>query len=363
MDTMLEAAAEVFPAGEYLRDELDERGWTVTEFAEILARPVQVVSEILNGKKEITTDTALAIGDALGTSPELWLSLQTNYRLFETRRRRPTDLTPVARRARLRGLVPLAEVRQRGWVTKTDDLDVLEDDVQGLLGLDSLAGSAQFAVAARRSNSSEPLTLEQTAWLAHVRRVATARPVPDLDLGALADCAASLPIELRHGPSVLSKVPKMFEACGVALVFSEGLRGGKLDGAVTFLPDGRAVIGITTRGDRFDTVLFTILHECAHLTLRHIEAGTATIVDDDLSGEQHDPREIQANHQALAWLFPDGFHVESTTPTAIASAAAKYRVHPSVVLGQIHKRTDTWTLHRSLVAKVRSDLTTAGLMS
>ena len=43
--------AEVFPAGEYLRDELDERGWTVTEFAEILGRPVQAVSEILNGKK------------------------------------------------------------------------------------------------------------------------------------------------------------------------------------------------------------------------------------------------------------------------------------------------------------------------
>ena len=42
--------AEVFPAGEYLRDELDERGWTVTEFAAILGRPVQAVSEILNGK-------------------------------------------------------------------------------------------------------------------------------------------------------------------------------------------------------------------------------------------------------------------------------------------------------------------------
>ena len=82
MDTMLEAA-EVFPVGAYLRDELDERGWNVTDFAEMLARPVQVVSEILNGKKEITSDTALAIGDALGTSPELWLTLQTNYRLFE----------------------------------------------------------------------------------------------------------------------------------------------------------------------------------------------------------------------------------------------------------------------------------------
>ena len=49
MDTMLEAA-EVFPAGEYLRDELDERDSTVTEFAEILARPVQVVSEILRSR-------------------------------------------------------------------------------------------------------------------------------------------------------------------------------------------------------------------------------------------------------------------------------------------------------------------------
>lgn len=48
--------AEVFPPGEYLRDELEERGWTVTEFAEIIGRPVQAVSEILNNKKEITTD-------------------------------------------------------------------------------------------------------------------------------------------------------------------------------------------------------------------------------------------------------------------------------------------------------------------
>lgn len=44
--------AEVFAPGEYLRNELDERGSTVTEFAEIIGRPVQAVSEILNGEKE-----------------------------------------------------------------------------------------------------------------------------------------------------------------------------------------------------------------------------------------------------------------------------------------------------------------------
>jgi HTH-type transcriptional regulator / antitoxin HigA len=362
MNTMLEAA-EVFPAGEYLRDELEERGWTVTEFAEILARPVQVVSEILNGKKEITTDTAVSIAEALGTSPELWLNLQTSHRLFQQRQRRSSILTPIARRARLRGLLPLAEARQRGWVSKSDDLDVLEREVQALLEIDSLEVGPQFAVAARRSNSSDPLTLEQTAWLAHIRAVAVPRSLPNLDLSALADLAVSLPYELRHGPSVLPKTIGMFEECGVALIFSEGLRGGKLDGAVTFLADGRPVVGITTRGDRFDSVLFTMLHECAHLTLRHISAELPTIVDDDLNAEQSDPREVEANEQARNWLFPKGFEVESTSAASIAAAAIRYGVHPSVVLGQIHRRTDTWTLHRSLVAKVRGDLSTAGLMS
>ncbi len=43
--------AEAFPPGEYLRDELGARGWTIAEFAEILGRPTQAVSEIIDGRK------------------------------------------------------------------------------------------------------------------------------------------------------------------------------------------------------------------------------------------------------------------------------------------------------------------------
>ena len=77
--------AEVVPAGEYLRDELDEREWTVTEFAEIIGQPIQAVSEILDGKKEITTEIAISFSEVLGTTPELWLNLQSTYRLYEER--------------------------------------------------------------------------------------------------------------------------------------------------------------------------------------------------------------------------------------------------------------------------------------
>ena len=32
--------AEAFPPGEYLRDEFDERGWTVAQLAEMIGQPV-----------------------------------------------------------------------------------------------------------------------------------------------------------------------------------------------------------------------------------------------------------------------------------------------------------------------------------
>ena len=101
--TMTYTPAEVFPPGEYLRDELNERGWTVTEFAAIIDRPLQAVSEILNGKKAITAETACSFSEALGTTPELWLNLQSAYRLHRLRSTATEDHpSPVARRARLR---------------------------------------------------------------------------------------------------------------------------------------------------------------------------------------------------------------------------------------------------------------------
>jgi HTH-type transcriptional regulator/antitoxin HigA len=73
--------AEVFHPGEFLKDELEARGWTQGQFAKVIGRPLQVVNEIVNGKKRVTADTAKAIGAAFGTSAELWVNLQATYDL------------------------------------------------------------------------------------------------------------------------------------------------------------------------------------------------------------------------------------------------------------------------------------------
>jgi addiction module HigA family antidote len=48
------------------------------------------LSRILNGKAGISADMSLRLSDALGTSPQLWIDLQTQYDLWHaSRKRRP----------------------------------------------------------------------------------------------------------------------------------------------------------------------------------------------------------------------------------------------------------------------------------
>ena len=362
--TMPHTPAEAFPPGEYLRDELEERGWTVTEFADIIGRPVQAVSEILNAKKSITPDTALSLSEALGTSAELWLNLQTAYQLHQRRSAaKRSELTAVARRARLRIAIPLAEVRTRGWIPNTDDLDLTEAAVCALLEIKSLDQEPAFTLAARRSNTDEPVTIKQSAWLGYIRQKGKDQEVAAFDVGGLAALAARIPRLMREGPSQLPRLPALLAKCGVRLVFAEGLRGGKLDGAVTFLDDGCPVIGLTTRGNRFDSLVHTLLHECAHLTLGHINSSSDTIIDDNLLAESDDPREVAANEQATAWRFPDGFRIEAVSVPAVIEASDRYGVHSSMVIGQIQWETKRWSLYRSYIRKVRPELEVAGLLS
>jgi len=77
--------AIVYPVGEYLRDELEARGWTPIDFAGRIGWPVHLVSQIINGERGITVRSAIDIGGGLGTSAELWINLDTAYKLWKLR--------------------------------------------------------------------------------------------------------------------------------------------------------------------------------------------------------------------------------------------------------------------------------------
>jgi antitoxin HigA-1 len=67
--------------GEILAEELEEIGVSPTELSRQLAVPPNRISQIIQGKRSITGDTALRLGHWFGTSPQFWLNLQTAYDL------------------------------------------------------------------------------------------------------------------------------------------------------------------------------------------------------------------------------------------------------------------------------------------
>ena len=65
--------------GEILADELDEVRVTPTELARQLRVPANRITQIVQGKRSITGDTALRLGHWFGTSAQFWLNLQSAY--------------------------------------------------------------------------------------------------------------------------------------------------------------------------------------------------------------------------------------------------------------------------------------------
>ena len=74
-------AIQAIHPGEHLAQELSELGMSAAELARQLDVPTNRVTEILNGRRAITGDTALRLAHFFGTTAEFWLNLQSLYEL------------------------------------------------------------------------------------------------------------------------------------------------------------------------------------------------------------------------------------------------------------------------------------------
>ena len=68
--------------GRILKDELVELGISPTAFARQIGVPPNRVSQIINGKRSISGDTALRFGHWFGVEAQFWLNLQAHFDLI-----------------------------------------------------------------------------------------------------------------------------------------------------------------------------------------------------------------------------------------------------------------------------------------
>ncbi len=357
---------EVFPPGEFIRDELEARGWEQRDLAEIMGRPERVVSELIGGKRSLTAETAQQLGEAFGTSAQVWLNLEAAYQLH--RLGKPDE--SVSRRARLYSAAPIKEMVRRCWLVESDNVDVMETRVKRFFGTESLDSSPNFfAVATRKSTAyGREFTPSQQAWLFRARQIAETLKPSKFDL---AEFNTSLP-ELR--PLLLNaedvrQVPKLLSSFGVRCVVVEHLPETRIDGACFWLDAKSPTVALSVRFDRIDYFWFTLMHELAHVAAGDGRDGTLP-PDIDLVGTasesgEHPPKpivEVNADKFAASFLIPEEALRDFErrvkplfSKQKIEGFAAVQKVHPGLVVGQLqHRRLIPFANLRVSLVKVRS---------
>jgi HTH-type transcriptional regulator/antitoxin HigA len=360
---MARTPAEVFPPGEYIRDELDARGWAQADLAEILGSSLSNVSDILNGRRGISAETAKGLGDAFGTSAEVWLALDSKYRLASASAAPGTGL-----RARIYSKTPVRDLVRRHWIEGSRDPEVLASQVCEFLRIPSLADvPTPFAHAARKATSYADTSATQIAWLSRVAQLAPAAPITKrYSRTAFSELVQKLLALARSEPEI-RRVPSLLAEHGIRFLIVEHLPQSRIDGACVWLDPASPVVALSLRYGRMDSFWHTLLHELAHVRRRD---GQATVDSDLTFAEGALPgAELEASRFAVETLIPKdelaGF-IERVGPVyslkRIQGFAARLGVHPAIVIGQLAYRGEiTWSRFGSSLPNVRDRITTTAL--
>jgi len=352
--------ARLVPPGHILREELEAYGWTQKEFAEIIGKPVQAVNEIIVGKKSITPETAILFSEAFGTSAELWLNLESSYRLNIARM--DSSDGRVARKAALYNAVPVIEMIKKGWIQAQQSVGDLENEVLRFLGIGKLNEIGAVAARLRVSNTHAPEQGALIAWLRRTEMLASNMHAEKFSETKLRGTA----VEIKHLsrlPSQIEEVRRCLSESGVRFVVVPHLTKTYIDGAAFWLDPESPVVSLSMRYSRIDNFWFTLMHEIAHLLL-HSDGGVNSFLDENLADiprneDSKNMCEDEANAQASEWLVPAQVFKQFSencanryTRNKVIAFAESLGVHPGIVVGRIHHDTGRYQLMRDCLVPV-----------
>ncbi len=78
---MAKKLSPITPGDILLEEFLEPIGISQAKLARDIKVPPNRINQIINGKREITTDTALRLGKYFGIEPEFWLNLQMRFNM------------------------------------------------------------------------------------------------------------------------------------------------------------------------------------------------------------------------------------------------------------------------------------------
>jgi HTH-type transcriptional regulator / antitoxin HigA len=283
------------PVGEFIKDELEFRGWNQEDLANIMGTSQKTVNQIIKGKQGITVPTAIKLGTIFGQSPEYWLNLYNTYCIIEAEKG-PLTKSKTGELRKLYEKYPISELKKKCWIPKTNDIGILQKYIERYK-LDK----EPLKIAARTGNLENRDQMLRNTWV-NVSEYCAGffeyKPYNKTKLLNIANHLSEYTIKSNGVETLIQDL----NDCGVGFLTLSHLPKTFLDGAV-FSYKNNPIIVYTHRYDRTDNFWFTIAHEIAHVILHYNEKELYIL--DNLENLTEDEKEIQADEFAKSILKND----------------------------------------------------------
>lgn len=328
--------------GETLLETIEELGMSQAELAQRMGRPLQMISEIIQGKKAITAETALQLERATGVPANFWNSSQRNYEAARARLQEERELVSASSWLQQ---FPLKALIERGWVSH---FETPAEQLRALLNFFGVAGINEWntlwtapEVAFRKSNAFKANPMAAAAWLRQGERVAQQIRTEPYDqqkfIKVLYDIRRLTTLEAEEF------VPRAIDLCrsaGVALVFVPELPATRAYGATRWLTPSKAILQLSLRGKTDDFLWFTLFHEGAHI-LKHGKRDVFIESKDGASDPDILRKEEEANTFASDFLIPKPAFSQLRrerlfTTQTVERFATQLGIAPGIIVGRLH---------------------------
>jgi HTH-type transcriptional regulator/antitoxin HigA len=335
----------ISPPGDTLKETIEHYGMSQLELATRMARPEPAISEIITGKKSITADTALQLEMVLGISADFWLERERQYRLELAAIERGEELLKQKDWVKQ---FPITDMIKHGWISSTTkDVFALTQQVLSYFGVASIEAynniylSNKPTVAFRISLKKAPNHYALATWLRRGQLDAQQLALEAYNKKAFIKTLEDIKKLVEKQPVDFKEQLQLLCAkCGVAVVFTQNIKGVSISGAARWINDGQnPLIQLTGRYKTNDILWFTFFHEAGHI----IEHGKKEVFLENVDGiPYNEDKEKEADAFAEKWLInPKAFNAflaeENFTEKAIKTFAKQEATHPAIVVGRLQK--------------------------
>lgn len=252
------------PPGETIKEIMDEMNMSQSELAIRLGTSQKHLSQVLNGKAEISRDLANKLEFVLGIESIFWLKLEDEYR-ESLKKITPPKISD--NEELIAKDIPYSELAKQSFVKTTKKIEEKIINLRTFFGVSDLNFIPEVNAAFRKANIINEKKYALAAWIRIAEIQSKEIETEKFNRKKLIRALPRIRQLTQFDPDVFYKeLVELLADCGIALVIANHLSGTGVHG-VTFLNNkkNKLIIQLSVRRKYADTFWFTLFHEISHI--------------------------------------------------------------------------------------------------